>query len=425
MAHIKLKSLLSTTAKRVVKESYQKAVGGLKLEHFINSPALSIDERYVFESYLEYRSFKRLNEAVLLNEQTAILLERDLLSEGFFSWLSNKASQAYTWVKAKVENGWAAIKNMWENFKSFVKQVCESIKKMFIWLWDYIKELGAKAYNTVKSAFNASSDKIKEIINSDKDSFTKEIVWCDSAAVHIKNKFKTNFASEKAPWYTTAMKGEGPDASSMDAGLSESTNITLETIFNSDISHVLRNANFINESDDGIVHPEAILKKYPKLEALVHWVIKIVSWVFSLKQKVIQFIVKRMSQNMLASFGILVEDILGGPAAPKFEVLSTIISEIYEVADGLSHVLGESTKSSKLSNLIKESPDGLVLASNVAKQIASKAIVAVAKWLMPWIAIIEEIMHIVHIVCIGYSALTIFATLGSELAKLSSPAAPK
>ena len=423
MAHIKLKSLLSSETKRIVKESYQRATGGLRLEHFINSPALSIDERYVFESYLEYRSFRRLNESVLLNEQTAILLERDLLSEGFFSWLADKASQAYTWVKAKVEDGWNAIKNMWENFKAFVKQICESVRKMFNWLWESIKTLGTKAYNSVKSALDKAADRVKEIVESNKDSFIKEVAYCKKAAVHVKEKI-SGIKSPEAAWYTATLEGKSPNDSAMDSGVkTESINVTLENIFNSDVSHILRKVNFINESEDGVVHPESILKKWPKLQAIVSYAIKIISYIFNFKNKLIQYVVSGGSKFILQVIGISIEKFLNGPVAPTFTVISTLIGEIVEIANGVKHLFHEDRGVNVNKTNINEDSTmetAALLTAESLKRVATTAISTVANWLLPWMPILGSIIDAVHIFCICYALVTVIATLGDSIANIAS-----
>lgn len=304
---IEVKKELKTQQKRAIKETHKRTMSQLTIEKILDSGALLKEETDILKEYIKYRG-----NSIMLNENTVKIVNNELLSEGIISWIKDKGKKAMDFLKS----GWENIKKVWQNFKDFIKSVIDQIKAAFNKVWKWIQDKVKSLLSWLKDIGKGASKVAAKLPKETKEKIPGEVGNLKACVSHIKTYFSSLINGEK--WEKKVEAGD----------LNVKDSVKEDLFKDKDLIILLKEID-INEGEGGL-HPTDILKKFPKTKYIVEHIINGLLFIFNLPVKIVQFIIKKVTDNALKGIG-LVSSKTGGPGPFAFAAMGTMLSESAEI----------------------------------------------------------------------------------------------
>jgi hypothetical protein len=386
---IKLSSILKeikTAQKAAIKTAIQttssKSMQLFVVEDVLSSGAFNKIESIALREFFVYRK-----STPMLNENTVQMINKEMLREGFFDWIKDKATK----FKDALSSGWDKLKAAWANFKEFVVSIVTQLKEA-------VKQTFTEAVAKMKAAFNWSKDIATEANNMIQDNKQKAYVAIVEKIAKLKGKKKeeihtsvpkeltvfkeqkdhiVNFVQNKIvtleDFSEKAVKGETNGTPDLEEsiGLFKDKRL-VETLIQ------------INESE--LDHPEDVLKKWPKLSKVVKVIINILKWTFGIFGTLIAKLGEKIAKG---AFGIInsVSNFLKGPVETGgYLACAALFGEFAEI---VGH---------KLSSL-HEIVDSLIVWT-------SRIIVGLVPILLPYVKLIATVFRVIGMFFFIYAIVT-------------------
>lgn len=382
-----VKTTQKATIKNSIQETSSKSMQLFVIEDVLNSGAFNKIESIALREFFEFRK-----SVPMLNENTVQMINKEMLKEGFFDWIKDKASQ----FKDALSGGWDKLKAAWSNFKDFIaglvsqikeamikifKDVVAKIKASFNWTKDIAKKAGEvvaknqeKAMQSILAKASKKAGKTPEEMHN---LLPKEFDTLTQQAQYIVEFVTNNIVSVK-DFAAKAIKGEKPPGDVEESiGLFKDKRL-VETLIQ------------INENE--IDHPESLLKKYPRLQRLVTWIVKIWQWTFGIFGSIAKWVFKKIGENILGAINGLSKALKGPAIDPTYIALAALVAEIAEYVGAHNIHKGE-----------KMVIEGIQYIAGIFK-------ISVPV-LTPFITALETIFYVTTIFFYVYAAVTIFINL--------------
>jgi hypothetical protein len=376
---------LKTVIKKSVNETKSRSIRLFVVEDVLQSGALSISEANALR---EFFNFRKSMTIPVLNENTIRLIDGEMLKEGFFDWIKDKASK----FKNALSSGWDKLKGAWNNFKDFVAGLVTQIKEGLRKAFDTVVE-------KLKSAMDWGSDvanKVNELINKNQaDLYAKIAAKVAKKAkitpeeVHETLPVEVNTFQEASKHLFKKTKEVVVDATTFTTAALEGD--TKGEVKLEGINGFLKNKKLVEVliklNESALKHPEDLLEKYPLLHKVVKVVVNIFKWTFGIFSALVKQAGQLITQGFLAIVNFL-SNITDGPVSPsKYALMSALVGELAEIAGHKIHMIHE---------YIEMSIDFI-----------AKIVVAACPAIAPYVAIAREGFHIAGTFFFVYAIATV------------------
>lgn len=377
-----IKKEQKTIIKKTIRETRSMSIKLFVIEDVLNSGALSIQEVQALREFFKFRK-----SVPLLNENTIRSINKEMIREGFFDWIKNKANS----FKDALSAGWDKLKSAWANFKEFVSKLIEQIKSgLKNFLNSVINQVsealafGSKIAAKIQEGISKKGDFLVNVLakvsektkiegNKIHSSLKEDIETIASASSHIINTVQEKFVNA-SDFVNNAINGN----------LQGDMNIEERFLNDKKLVEVL-----IVINEEGIEHPEGLLKKYPALQKVVKVVLNIFKWTFGIFSTLIKKFFEALSSAIFSGIDY-VSKALGGPTSsskPSYAALAALVGELAEIVGHNVHAVHD-----VISSLIT---------------IGKTALIAMCPAIAPAVEIIATTIEIVGTFFVYYAMATV------------------